>query len=362
MDAVVSTPRVSVVVTCYNYGRFVAAAIESALQQTHPAFEIIVVDDGSTDESPEIIKRFETRVRSIRQPNGGAMSAYNRGFAATTGDVVVFLDADDLLKPELLAELTRAWRPGCAKLQYGLDFIDGKDGVLAQDGWKYAPDYDAETVRREFHERGTYRWPVTIGNAYSRTLLQNCFPLDVRINPDGHINTVAPLYGDVVTIPKTLACYRLHGKNSWAPSDNELQRLSGLIAQRYSEIDYMRAHAARLEVELTIVNPLDYEITFITYRITAKKFGLAYPGADRDSLFKLWRMAFVCLSVEGLRREAKFAHLAWLTLIGVVPLPICRVLLNVRTKRRRYKLRLRALARPIWRDISSLQRLSDQDG
>jgi hypothetical protein len=247
-------------------------------------------------------------------------------------------------------------------LQYGLDFIDGEGRVLARDGWKYAPDYDAEKVRHEFRQRGTYRWPVTIGNAYSRALLQNCFPLNVRINPDGYINTVAPLYGDVVTIPKTLACYRLHGKNSWAPSDNQVQRFSGLIAQRYAEIDYMRAHASRVGVKLPIVNPADYEITFITYRFMAKKFGLAYPGADRESLFKLWRIALACLSVMQLRQKAKFAHLAWLTLIGVVPLPVCRVLVDGRANRRNYKMRLRTLVRPFWKDVAPVHGLSDQNG
>jgi hypothetical protein len=124
----------------------------------------------------------------------------------------------------------------------------------------------------------------------------------------------------------------------------------------------MRAHASRLGVRLPNVNPLDYEITFITYRLMAKKFRLAYPGDNQDSLLKLWHIGLTCLSIMRLRQKAKFAHLAWLTLISAAPLPICRFLVDIRANRRRYKLRLRALARPFARGAHSAQIFSDQDG
>ena len=88
----------SIIINNYNYGQFVGQAIESALEQTHPA-QVIAVDDGSTDDSREIIARFDSRVLPIFKPNGGQGSAMNDGFAMATGDIVLFLDSDDSRTP-----------------------------------------------------------------------------------------------------------------------------------------------------------------------------------------------------------------------------------------------------------------------
>src|SRR4051794_29511738 len=104
-------PLISVVITCYNYARYVASAIESVLAQTYPNKEIVVVNDGSADESLAIISRYAGRVVVIDQLNQGHIAAYNRGFAASSGDIVVFLDADDLLAPEALSAVAGVWSP-----------------------------------------------------------------------------------------------------------------------------------------------------------------------------------------------------------------------------------------------------------
>ncbi|MGC4083750.1 MAG: glycosyltransferase family A protein [Vicinamibacterales bacterium] len=96
-------PLVSIVVLNYNYGRYLTEAVESALSQTYPAIEVVVVDDGSTDESAEVLARYEGRVTICRKRNGGMVSAMNRGFAESRGDVIVFLDADDFLLPDAVA-------------------------------------------------------------------------------------------------------------------------------------------------------------------------------------------------------------------------------------------------------------------
>ena len=89
---------VSVIITCYNQGRFLGEAIESALRQTRPPHEIIVVDDGSTDDTAAIASRYR-RVKLVQQRNSGLAAARNAGIHASTGDYLVFLDADDRLIP-----------------------------------------------------------------------------------------------------------------------------------------------------------------------------------------------------------------------------------------------------------------------
>ncbi len=97
-------PRVSVVITTYNYERFVAAAIESVLRQTVRPDEIVVVDDGSTDGTAAVVARYAAQgVRYIRQANAGAGAARNRGIRETRGDLIAFLDADDRWLPDKLA-------------------------------------------------------------------------------------------------------------------------------------------------------------------------------------------------------------------------------------------------------------------
>src|SRR5687767_1556977 len=89
---------VSIVIPCFNHGRFLADAIDSACAQREVTTDVMVVDDGSTDNSRDVARRYPG-VRTLVQPNGGVARARNAGFAATRGDVVIFLDADDRLLP-----------------------------------------------------------------------------------------------------------------------------------------------------------------------------------------------------------------------------------------------------------------------
>jgi len=96
-------PRVSVIIPTYNYGRFLAESIGSARRQTVSDIEIIVVDDGSTDETPQVLAGIsEPRLTTVRTPNGGISAARNRGLDMTTGEYIAFLDADDRWAPNKL--------------------------------------------------------------------------------------------------------------------------------------------------------------------------------------------------------------------------------------------------------------------
>lgn len=93
---------VSVVIPTYNYGRFIKDAISSVLDQTRSASEIVVVDDGSTDETAAVVAAFGKAVRYIRQDNAGVCAARNRGVSESTGELIAFLDADDTIEPSNL--------------------------------------------------------------------------------------------------------------------------------------------------------------------------------------------------------------------------------------------------------------------
>jgi glycosyltransferase involved in cell wall biosynthesis len=99
-----SAPLVSVLIPCFNAARHVGETLDSVLAQTWPNVEIVVVDDGSTDRSAEVVEAYASRgVTLIRQPNAGAGAARNRAFAAARGELIQFLDADDLIDPDKIA-------------------------------------------------------------------------------------------------------------------------------------------------------------------------------------------------------------------------------------------------------------------
>jgi glycosyltransferase involved in cell wall biosynthesis len=93
------TSDISVIIPCYNTERYLADAIESILAQEIQPLEILVIDDGSTDESTAVARRFSDRIRFYQQPNNGAPAARNRGIELSTGSLLAFLDADDLWTP-----------------------------------------------------------------------------------------------------------------------------------------------------------------------------------------------------------------------------------------------------------------------
>ncbi|MEM5367819.1 glycosyltransferase family A protein [Paraburkholderia azotifigens] len=204
--------QIAIVICNYNYERFLAEAIDSALAQDYPGTRVIVIDDGSTDGSRAIIGQYGSRVKAVFKENGGQVSAYNLGVEIADTEYVIFLDSDDVLYPGVVSEVMRKFEEGdLAKVQFRLDVIDeaGKQtgahvphteppvdcGRLLRDGWLYPS-------------------PPASGNAYSVSALKAVFPV-----PEGGINRYgadfyaiygAALVGPVATLTRSLGAYRVH--------------------------------------------------------------------------------------------------------------------------------------------------------
>ncbi|WP_084102578.1 glycosyltransferase family A protein [Demequina sp. NBRC 110051] len=207
--------RLSVVMPNYNYEAYVGAAIDSALAVRWPDVEVIVVDDGSTDRSREIIASYGDTITAIFQDNAGPRAACNAGYAASTGDVVIFLDSDDVLEPAIAEHLDQAMRPGVSKVQFPMTRIDGEGRPAGGVFPVLDPPPTAAQVRRWMIATAAYPTPPGSGNAYARDFLERLFPLTDRCGEDTDASTLAaaPFLGDVVTVPIPLVRYRLHGDN-----------------------------------------------------------------------------------------------------------------------------------------------------
>lgn len=119
-------PLVSIIITNYNYGNFLASAINSTLCQRYSSIEVIVVDDGSTDHSHAVINSYGKRIFPVFRQNGGQASAMNAGFHQSHGEIVIFLDADDMLLPDIVQKVVEAFRvhENVAKVMYRMEVVD----------------------------------------------------------------------------------------------------------------------------------------------------------------------------------------------------------------------------------------------
>jgi glycosyltransferase involved in cell wall biosynthesis len=211
-----TTPLVSIIIDNFNYARFLRATIDSALAQTYAPVEIVIVDDGSTDNSRDVISSYGDRVSAILKTNGGHASAFNAGFRASNGSIVMFLDADDLLLPTAVEEVVREWHPGVAKAQFVLAHIDA-DGRALGGVVPYSPAQMPDgDIRTSILDAGGYVGVPTSGNAFARTVLDRLLPLPEsqwHQAADTSLEIIAPFLGDIVSLRKTLGCYRIHESN-----------------------------------------------------------------------------------------------------------------------------------------------------
>ncbi|MFC5141974.1 glycosyltransferase [Actinomycetospora rhizophila] len=212
-----STPMstLSIVIPNFNYGAFVSDSVRSALAVDWPDVEVIVVDDGSTDNSLEVLRSFGDRITVISQENAGPRVACNRGFAASRGDAVIFLDSDDVLEPTIARDVAVEWRVGVSKVQVQMCRIDRDGRAISRPFPAYRRVPSPEQIRYWIRATSAYPTPPGSGNVYARSFLERLFPLDDRCGDatDSACLAAAPFLGDVVTIPRALVRYRVHGGN-----------------------------------------------------------------------------------------------------------------------------------------------------
>jgi glycosyltransferase involved in cell wall biosynthesis len=319
------SPLVSIVIDNYNYERFIGRAIESALRQTYPRVEVVVVDDGSTDGSRGVIDRYRRRVVAVEQGNGGQGAAVNAGFAASTGDLVIFLDADDELRPQAVERVVPHLGPGVAKLHFRLDAVD-TDGVPL--GFTNPPESQplaAGSVVPSLLSRGRYATPVMSGNAFPREVLDRILPMPAagwRISADGYLVTAAPFHGRVVAIEECLGLYRIHGANAWAPDTIEAANLPRRVEHDLAKYALMEALAAGnglpVPRHLELKDHVHLRNRIASLRLDPRRHPV---GDDRR-----WRLAWwgvvrtVFHSDLDARRRLLFA--VWFAVVSFAPRPL----------------------------------------
>ncbi len=235
-------PLVSVIIGNYNYGCFLADAIDSVLQQTYRHFELIVVDDGSTDNSRKVIESYQGQLIAIFQPNGGQGEAFNVGIAKAQGDIICFLDADDYYHPDKLSKIVNGFRthPGWVQISHGRISVDQNGNSIGL-GSKTHNQGDVSQLLLRW---GRYSMGITSALAYRRQVLEQVLPIPTMRNEaaDTYLTAAVPFYGEVGCIDEPLMFYRMHGNNLQARTDN----IQFLLEQRELNVKYINSTAAKV--------------------------------------------------------------------------------------------------------------------
>jgi glycosyltransferase involved in cell wall biosynthesis len=289
---------VSVIVNNYNYARFLPRALDSAFGQCGEAVEVIVVDDGSTDDSRAVIDRYADRARVVLQENRGQKAAFNAGFSVATGDVVLFLDADDALGPATLSAVAKVFaeEPATARVVFRLAVIDGdghETGACTPSAALPLPRGDVRARVLTFPD--DLAWPPTSGNAFAAWALRRVMPLPIdeeRVDADHDLHTLIPLLGPVGSLPEVGGFYRVHGANAVARETVDVEQSRGILRRT------LRSHAAlaKLAADLGYPPPDPRSVTTVAHRLVSLRLGgpgHPVPGdsrgrALRDGLRAAW--------------------------------------------------------------------------
>ena len=251
----IALPRVSVIVTCFNYSRYIIQCLDSVKSQTYENFDCVIVDDASTDDSGSLVERWiaskkDPRFRLIRNAsNSGQSVSFTVGLVATNGEFVAFLDADDFWFPEFLqrhieAHLNRSFSAAtsCSDMvqiddegrvlsgtwagpQFGENVsqefpaIDAEHSVrvdASSNSLKLSESAEVKYIRPGFLE---HPWSATSGMVFRRSALDLVMPKtleNLRICTDGYIFVICHYFTGSLAIGSALGAYRRHGQNNFS--------------------------------------------------------------------------------------------------------------------------------------------------
>ncbi|OWV82028.1 glycosyl transferase [Rhizobium sp. R634] len=272
-------PTISVLINNYNYGRFVAQAIDSALSQQTSNVEIIVVDDGSSDQSRSVLDGYGSQVKVLFQENQGQAAAMNAAVRLSSGDILCFLDADDWWAPGKLSATAAAFRsnPQASLVYHRLQPTqsDGSPAFRPIPRTLCSGDLSTRLAR----SAGWWPFPMTSAIAVRRSAWDAAgdIPAQFRLSADAWLTGIYPFLGGVVALSDPLGFYRIHSNNWYRPVDDAAmlrKRMAHWQATVEATNRFLSAHDLAGRLHLTDHYP---------YRVASARL----EGADIRTRFRL---------------------------------------------------------------------------
>ena len=327
-----SVSSADIVINNYNYARFLGQAIDSALDQAHPPARVIVVDDGSTDESRDVIASYGDRVTSVLTSNRGQASALNEGFRRATADLIIFLDADDVLLPDVVARVIAAARRECrvAKIQYPMEVIDERGRLTdARKPPPYLSLPSGDLRRQELAMPFDMTWMSTSGNAFPRWVLENLLPIpEVQFArcADWYLQHLTPLFGPVLSLDAVGARYRVHGANSYQLASDHLDLDHVRQSVRYALVT--KPEIERVADRLGLARPREIlSVSELANRLISKKLDPDQHPIPADTMSALVSKGMTAAARRfDVIAPMRLGFAAWFLLMAAAPRPLARAL------------------------------------
>ena len=334
-----SAPLVSIVVCNYNYEGYIAKAIESALAQNYPRIELIIVDDGSTDGSRDVIESYRDRAEIIFKENEGQISAYNAALDIIKGEFVFFLDSDDRLLPNAATEVVAAFNSNlaAAKVHFRLRLIDSTGTPTGGTIPTHLASGPVSQIM--LRQQCLYQSAPGSGNAYKVSVLRKLAPLPLD-NQDKHGADFFAIYGcsllgEVATAGNgaPLGEYRVHRK------EDQQSFVLGNAAKRTNESERLKRRYARFQTWITYRLPNQVDLPADIFEFSIEKQDYARGLFNTNSYlegFANGSKLLPRLAKSILKRPStatmKLGLLVWAIFILVAPrsvgLPIARFVCN----------------------------------
>lgn len=281
-------PRASVIIPCFNQAAYVRVAIDSALAQTYPEVEIVVVDDGSTDDTPAVLASYGDRIRAVRQDNAGLSQARNTAIAHSTGACIVLLDSDDALEPQCVASRMAVMaaddRVGLVAGYYRE--IDAEGHVLPR-----IPEVRSLSQQPHLYQTVKRNWGPPVSWTIRRSALDQCGTFDpsLRSCEDWDLLIRISAHWRIAYDPQPLALYRqLPGsmsRNHLVMVDagaEVLRKNAGLAPSRLAYLWWAQfgrfQHGRRVLFNVLTTGPWGFRISSLATLI-AKRPHLLWVGA-----------------------------------------------------------------------------------
>jgi glycosyltransferase involved in cell wall biosynthesis len=297
-------PLVTALINTYNYGRYLPLAINSVLNQTYEHIEIVVVDDGSTDHTPDVLAQYAKRVRAIRTENGGQGHAFNVGIAAARGDLLMLLDADDMWVPNKVARMVEfaESRPNADMLYHRYQNIDAS-GRKVGDPQPF-PLIDGNYRSKYLRSGGTWWSPIASVLTLRTDHIRRALPFPtyaVREGADTIVTDYCAVTTEIASLPEALTLRLLHGSNLYASGRDGYYHRSKEI--RESDV---RRIEWRMYSMQQLMKRLGEEITLDLNRNEWRMTNLYWLGRT-----SFWRVLRACLSSPEHDFKLRLERLKW---------------------------------------------------
>lgn len=313
---------ISIIINSYNNEDYISSCIESALAACQVDGEVVVVDDGSTDNSWQVIESYGDRIQSMKKSNGGQLSAYISGFNASKYDWAIFLDCDDMIDPENFLKLRPLLKEGVSKLQYRLAVVD-ENGELSGElvpSMSMGCMDESESLARY----GEYASPPGSGAIYNRSFLEKMFPLlgkslSLPTSADAPLYILAPSFGKVVSVNETCGFYRKHDSNicDWSKSKDAKVVLASVSGRYRLEKKWV---AVRNRVCREIADTLDVELNCAKPRMVSELKVIAILAGVRrlrGARKALWALFTRVLKCPGYSLKLRVKSIVWCFLFAL---------------------------------------------